>query len=370
MAEYKITWYSPMQQQVSIIANFTSLEYAWVENSIGVLKLVFPIDLYSNSWVARDAFFAVYRDNVLEMNTIWFLRKIEYADDAGTVTLIAYSANYIFGDPENRAGRIVISEAGNTTYSEFQDYADDIIKTLASQNVGLGALDTERDLSNYLTIAAKDSAGPIVSKSCSKALLLPLFQEICESARQEGTPIYFDIVCTRLPYAEYSLQLELRTYIQQRGFDLRDTIVVSKERGNISNALLTIDYGSEITTCYAAGSGEGALQPQEEYSDTTRLGASAFNRREAYIEVSSTADEDVLISSAKEVVALGKPKLKFSGNLIETPSFRYGIDWNFGDRIKAYSHGYTFDARISAISLRVSNESEAIEVNILGESDL
>ena len=370
MAEYKVNWYNPKQQQLSILSNFVSLEYAWAENSIGVLKLVFPIDMYSNSWVVRDAFFAVYRNDVLEMDTVWFLRKVEYNDEAGTVTLIAYSANYIFGDPDNRAGRVVIYESGSSTYTELQDYADDMIKTLASQNAGLGALDAERDLSNYLTIAAKDSAGPIVSKSCSKALLLPLFQEICESARQEETPVYFDVVCTRLPYSSYTLQLELRTYVRQRGSDLRSSLTVSRDRGTISNPILTLDYGSEITVCYAGGSGEGSIQPVENYSATERLGASAFNRRESYIDISSTTDTAVLQSSAKEVVAAGKPKIKFSGNLVETESFRYGIEWKWGDRIAVSSHGYTFDARISAMSVRVTQGSETLEVSITGETDL
>lgn len=370
MSEYSINWYSAQQKLLGIITNMVSLEYAWAENSIGVMRLTVPSNYYSQDWVARDCFFAIYRDGILQMDTIWFLRKLEYDDTAETLTIIAYSANYLFGDPDNRTGRIVIYDTSVTAYTELQTYADDMIKTIASQNIGLAALDTERDLSTYLSIEANASGGPIVTKSFAKALLLPLFQEICESAKQEDTPVYFDVVCSRLPDAFNGLQLELRTYVGQRGADLREILTVSKDKGNISNTAFSIDYSAEVTVCYAAGSGEGSLQPQEEYTAPKRSVASAFNRREAYIEISSTTDTDALQSAAKEVVAAGKPKLRFSGSLVETPSFRYGVDWKWGDRLKIFSHNYTFDARISAISIKVSQGSEAIEVNLAGETDL
>jgi len=369
MAEYKIHWYSKDMSLLVILVDFNSLEYAWSENSIGILKISLPADEYPSLWVKRDSFFALYRNGILEMECIWFLRRIEFDDTNNILTLLAYSPNYLLGDPDNRAGRIVIYESGSVVYTELQDYADDMLKTLVLQNMGLGALDAVRDLSNYLSISKNTSSGPIISKSCAKALLLPLFQEICESARQEGTPVYFDIVCTSVPYAMYTLQLEFRTYTSQRGRDLRN-YTISKDMGNISNSYLIIDYGPEITVCYAAGAGEGSLQPQESYTAPRRSVASAFNRRESFISISSTDDTAVLISAAKQYVSNGKPKVKFTGSIVDTENFRYGVEWGFGDRVSVYTHGFTFDARISAISVKVSQGAESVEANISGEEDL
>ena len=52
----------------------------------------------------------------------------------------------------------------------------------------------------------------------------------------------------------------------------------------------------------------------------------------------------------------------FSGNLLDTQQFRYGVDWQFGDRITAQYGGEEFDAMIDAVVFTVDeNGQETLE---------
>ena len=50
--------------------------------------------------------------------------------------------------------------------------------------------------------------------------------------------------------------------------------------------------------------------------------------------------------------------------LQDSPGFLFGIDWGYGDFVSLNAFGTVVDARISAISINISNKAEQISVQL------
>ncbi|HLA39070.1 MAG TPA: hypothetical protein VJ417_03695, partial [Candidatus Glassbacteria bacterium] len=58
----------------------------------------------------------------------------------------------------------------------------------------------------------------------------------------------------------------------------------------------------------------------------------------------------------------GKPRLRFSGKLLDTPQAVYGKDWNFCDRVTVEYRGRQLDGLVNAVTVKVDGEgNETVE---------
>jgi hypothetical protein len=53
-----------------------------------------------------------------------------------------------------------------------------------------------------------------------------------------------------------------------------------------------------------------------------------------------------------------KPKMHFSGDIVETPAFRYGHDWWYGDRVTVVYAGIEKDAFINRVHVSRSEDGQ------------
>ena len=159
-------------------------------------------------------------------------------------------------------------------------------------------------------------------------------------------------------------RIPVKDVTDQRGndrtWDSSTPIYVGLDWGNLENSALEFDYSEEINYVYALGQGEGDDRETVEVTDITRTGLSIWNRREGakdarHIEAGDTA---ALTGEANTYLDEHKPKIKFTGDIIETPAFRYAKDWWFGDRVTLVYADYEMDAMISKVKVNRGDDGQ------------
>lgn len=256
--------------------------------------------------------------------------------------------------------RIVAYDSASSQASK-SDAADDMMKEIVRENLGSSATDTDRQLSStYFRVAADFGLGPTVRKAFSRRNVLEVLQEIADAAYEKGTAIYFDVVRTG------RVSFEFRTYKDQPGSDRRarqvaNPVIVGSSRGNLLQPHLTIDYSNEKNVVYVGGQGAGAARMVREREDTTRSTRGIFSRREEWKDQRQTNDNNYLDDAGDAELDQRLPVKRFTGVLLDTKQYQYGLDWFLGDRCTVDEFGLQFDVLVKNIYVRVGEDS-SIEI--------
>lgn len=368
---YVIHVYPPGSGTIKLLTRFNNLTMTRSENAIGALELTLPLSLLDTAIFKRDTIFAVEIDGKLELDTIWFLRHIrkENLTTSKTVVLTAYDNLYMLGSPENKTGRAIPYEDDWADYTLLAGFADDLLKGLVLRNLGAGVLDSDRDMSDILDIDPDYSLGPVIEKDVAKSMLLPVLQEICDTAAAEGTRVFFDLVTPFVPKTLHDLRFVFKTYIGNRGID-RSSLSLGTENGTMQDVVIEEDYTEEVTYGYAWGSGLGALREFEELA-SVRRNASRFNRREAFADARDVDDHAILISEAYRLLNSGRPKVRVSGKIVDRPGNMFGTQWGYADSISIREQGVVIPSRIQSVVISVDeNGTRNVEAMANGELEI
>lgn len=353
------------------------LQVAQGVGQVGAVTFSIPGD-YPVDYLRKDGIIEVWRhpqnrQPYLLFNKIFFLRRrtLTIAGGHAAWNLTAYDPNYLLSDPNGQRGRIV-GYAADTINSTKSDFADDMLKAIARENVGSGIVnDTRATLEPYLTIQADLSAAPTISKSFANRVLLPLFNEICQASATAGTYLAWDIVCAAPPVSG-SFELELQTFVNYRGLDHRvssnDPVLIGVDYGNLDEAEIDEDWTEEESWVRVGGKGEGAARLYIIDGDDTRIGESPFNRREAFLNYSNVADPIALQDEADGALRAGVPRPTYRGRIVPTETTRFDVEWGYGDYLTAQVLGRSFDARADAIVIDWRRDAgERITAHLKGE---
>ena len=121
------------------------------------------------------------------------------------------------------------------------------------------------------------------------------------------------------------------------------------------------DYTAEVNYVYAGGQGEGSDRNVNEVSDSARYGASAWNRREAFIDARNESSDAGVTAKGYDRLNEGRPVKSFRGEITDSPSARYGTHWWFGDRVICEYRGVEYDVIVTAVSVTLdSNGNESV----------
>ena len=337
------------------IANY--LSYSYVLNcapgNVGVLELELPRN-FNTSLLMRDGRIGPWRS---------INGRAPYNDNGAQflIETVRYRSTYTFVRASHATGildrRIIAYSAGSSYSQKSAAPADDQIKTFWAENAGasiVGAdrdgVETQADISAYVTSQASLGAGASVAKAAARRRLLAVAQELCEASTTAGTYMTFEII------APTESTLELRTYTTQRGVDRRfgtsNPVILREQAGVLENAQLEIDWRNEKTFVVAGGQGEGTQRLIATALDTTRMGVSPFGRIEGFVDMSNVADSASLQDDADAGVRYGRPVVTFTGDLIETPALTRGIQFDLGDMVTAEDPQtrMQYDVRLDRVS--------------------
>jgi hypothetical protein len=220
-----------------------------------------------------------------------------------------------------------------------------------------------------LTIQGDNTLAPSISKKFAWEKLKPNLDEICNDVRQRGHWLGYDMVRTARGTVEF------RTYYGQRGNDYTGSNrkIVSTEFNNLINPMLSFNAENERNYAYVTGTGVENDRTIVEVSDANRINTSRWNRREtqvyaAYLGADTTTD--YLTSQGNAELYERRPKTSLTGNIVESNNFRYGVNFDYGDKLIAQYIGYTFDVHVDKVNIRVQpdlEEFETLTIRINGE---
>lgn len=357
MATHWLQLLTPDGDPLRIIEQFTRLEYVRVLNDLGWFTLIVPED-YPDDLLAPDNLFEIYREPegaAPQLQMVGFLRRWGWESQPDGTELLTQS-----GPDQLRLlePATIAYEAGEPE-ADKTGFADDVIKAIVREaREALAGNDAEGRPKRYpaanFAVDPDVSQGETIERRFSWRQMLPVIQEIAEASRHQGTPVYFD--CVPVGRAQF----QFRTWVNVRGADHTLSgglipVIFSREAGNLGDPSLAEDWTQEINYVWGGGQGEGLARVIDTENDLPRMGRSLWNRRDIFQDAREEVTVQGVANRAFERMQAGRPRIFFSGNLLDTPQSRYGVDWGFGDKVTARYRGQEFDGIVRTIQVTVDD---------------
>jgi hypothetical protein len=346
--------------------SFLSLTATRVANEIGQFTLYLPPS-FDESLLAPDRMIQVWRrprGGQLGLWQVYFIRRWNLRDE-GSREVIEVSGPDC-NDLLRR--RVIVAYSGDPDYTIIGDNveADLMMQTLvaASQVENANGPATEsgtREWTDFSVGGNGTGLGPVVSKSFELGAYLltesgnGILPQIADAARIAGTEVFYAIVPIITPTG---IRFEFRTYLNQPGQDVSGSVTFAKEFGNLKNPSLEIDYSREENYIYAGGQGLETDRVVAQAYDVAAYGASRWNRIEGFAYATNQSTPDAVASFAASNLADRRYKTRFTGEPMDTKGTRFGIQWNFGDRVTARYRRYQGTHIIRAVSLSVDSKGK------------
>ena len=358
---YSLYLYTPTSTLLKVITNYTSLHYVRSVNQVGTLVFTISRSLIDSTFLKKDGRLEIWRSlssssEYLETKTQWFIRNIQYDVDAQLYTITALSALCLLD-------RRIIAYDSGTSYSDKFGYPATLIQLYVIENLGSSTTDTARNWSNFISVPTPTlDTFSFTQWQQSRKSLLSTIQDIAQDSAQNDAPLFFD-----LEYDPGSKLFTFLTFTQQRGIDHstgQSIITLSPEFGNLAEVTIEDDYTNEITQVYVGGKGLGADISITSASDSTRINESPFGRIETFVSTQSTNSAYAIPALATQTLREGRPRRIVSGRIINRAGTEYGVNWNWGDRIKVQIDEQVYTARIDTIEVDISGGKETINAQI------
>jgi len=365
---YEIWLTSDTGSRLAHLTTITTLTASRVVNGVGWFALKLPLSFDINM-IGVDRMVQIWRQPRGGVMSLWrpyFLRKWVFSTEGSreVVTLEGPCINDVL------RRRIVAAYSG-TAQASKTDFADDMMKEVVTQSIADGVAPLPaagtRVWSN-LSIQADASAGPTITKTFPFDTLLTssgngVLAVLAQAAREAGTEVFFSIEPNVVTGS--SLTLQFQTKVNQPGQDVTSFVVFDQARGNMREPSLEYDYSEEENYIYAAGQGEGAARNIQQVSDSTRYSASIWNRCEGFADARNQTADNGVIAAGNSALEQERPRIRFTAIPVDTAGTRFGIDWNFGDKVRSRYKNVEFDTIIRAVTISLDgNRRETIQARL------
>lgn len=361
-ASYEVWLDDDRGRRLALLDGLSSLEVVKTVNAAGYFQIV--IGGLAEGMLARDRMIEVWRKpqgGNLELYFAGFLRRWRL-NGFGWATISGPGVTELLG-------RRIVAYAAGSSQADKTDQADDMMKAVVRENFTASATDGDRSLAGVgFSVAGDTGGGPSIRKGFAWKNCLDVLQDIAETAALAGTDVFFEVRPT-FP-GDGTIGLLFDTAINQPGVDRTvgaggaDVALFGLEYGNLDEIELDYDASDEVTVGYGGGQGEGDNRTTAEVEDTSRSGLSVWQRREAFGDARNEQASAGVTAKSQEIVQAGRPKLRFKGRLLSTDQTRYGLDWNFGDRVSAQYRGMNFDGLVRQVTLTMNEQGEAIRASL------
>lgn len=326
-----------------------------IVNNIGAFVLNLPWD-FDSKLIKLDGLVEFWRSpegGALKWVGTGMVRRHKFHDDNGKDVLTLGGVDAI-----DLLRRRIVAYAADSTGSLQTDNADDIMKAIVKQNLGANAVAARNLTALGFTVDVDLHAAPSITMGFSWKNVLEVLQNLANASAQNGVELFFDLIPVLITSTQ--IGFNFRTFTGQPGKNHTypngiNPVQFGKEWGNLGAAELEIDYGEEINYVYVGGDGEDEARTIVELSDPTRVGASPYNRCETFTDARNNSGSSLYSKGNNELIA-GNPKRRFQGELLDTEQTRYGINWEFGDKVSATYLGNQFNGIIRGVSFSVNSD--------------
>lgn len=339
----EIRIHTPEGQALYSVQDYLRFEAVKSLSTLGGCLLIMPDEIYDVTRLERDSIITFTHNVGSGFSTTWafFLRRLRRTP--GVLTLSGDGCKVMLKD------RIVAYYA-HTDETDRTDQVDDFAKEIVRENLGTQAA-TARDVSTYLAVAPDITQGPSLSKAYAWQNVLTTIEGLQGAALLQGTKIYFDVV----PQLSTDLlvRFTFNTYLDQPGSDRTgvssyEKMIFSEARGNLIDPMVEYDWRDRPTVAYGLGQGEGDDRTlQIAFADSHD--STPWSRIETYVDARMSETANAVYQEARRALAEHGPRIFFRGEAIDTDGSRFGIHWNWGDRVVGEYEGSEFDCLIDAV---------------------
>jgi hypothetical protein len=128
---------------------------------------------------------------------------------------------------------------------------------------------------------------------------------------------------------------------------------------------LEYDYSKEENYIYAAGQGEGTARNVQQVSDSDRYLLSIWNRCEGFADARNQTADNGVREAGRAALETGRPRIRFAATPVDTAGTRFGIDWDFGYKVRSRYKNVEFDTIIRAVTISLDgNRRETIQARL------
>jgi len=341
----------------SLLATTLGFRYSQIVNGIGWIDIKLPKS-FNTDFIMPDKMMQVWRaakGGKMALRRIYFLRKWRYTTTRNRETLVISGP-----DINDLLRRRIVAAYSGSSQAQKSDFADDMIKEVVTESISDAAAPTPTAgtrVWNDLSIAVDVGAGPSINLAFAYDKLLTsagggALPAIARAAREAGTEVFFDIKPNVVSTG--SVNFQFYTNINQLGQDLTGLgVLFDQERGNMKNPFLEYDYSNEINYVYSAGQGEGQARNIQQVYDSTRYSVSQWARCEGFADARNRSTNNGVREKGRQVLEGGRPRRRFGAWPQDTQFARFGIDWDFGDRVRTRYRGIEFDAVVRSVVISI-----------------
>jgi hypothetical protein len=352
MADYEVYILTPQNVLRAVVTNFSRLEYTLVVNAIHALTLELPGVVEFE----EDDRIEVYRDGALVGDTQFLAAEISTRLSAGgeyTTVVSAVGALAVLNWP-------VVNYAPGMLQSHQSGYAGDVIKQLARQNLGSLATDTARNMSEYLAVQDYANDGALVSVDSGWRRLLDVIKEVAGCSAENGIDLFYDVV------KNASGKLELRTYTGQRGTDRSTTVLLTPERANMGDCVLTRDYSTGANRVIVGGTGQELWRVVTEVPNSAQVNSSPWGYIKEHFYTCQAETVNNAVLAGQSYLRLSANKVTLSGTPIQTPGTQYGVHYGWGDQVSIEFLGYVAVVSVDRVQVSVQDGKEDVRMEARG----
>lgn len=342
--------------RIAQLSTGLGLSASKIVNGIGQFTWVAPPS-FDRTIVKPDQMFQLWYEpfgGVKKLWNIYFLRRFHYR-----------SKGFEFGGPDINGllwRRIVAAYSGSSQAKKTSMEADDMMKEVVAESL----LDTADPAPAFgtrawvnLTIQADSTLGPVISKAFA-------FEKLCTfdgggvlpalrgAAAEAGTEVFFAIQPKVV--GSSSITFEFRTFINQPGQDVSDTVIFDEDSGNLLEPELEIDYSREENYIYATGQGVEETRNVQQVYDTARIGQSIWGRMEGEADSRTQDTSNAVTASGNSALWEGQPKTRFTGKLADTEGTAFVKHWDVGDKVKVKFPPIELTSIVRAATLSVDQD--------------
>lgn len=353
-ATYEITFDDPRGSRLAVMDDVYTLNTQKIINNVATLKA--EIGTKYDDLFRPDALIEVWRksEGTASLFDAYFIRAWQYERRYNRERSVIWAQSVT-----QMLTRRIIAYASGSAYTSKNAPLDNMMKAIVRENLGSLATDTDRQLTSLITVAADKGEAPTAPKSFAYRGVLEVLRDISDLSRTKGTRLYFGF----RPYFDSAglIHFEFFTKVNCLGIDhsTDKQVIFSPEWGNLVNPKLTFDYRESASVVYAGGQGLEADRIVEEREDVETSKQSPWNRVEEFYNCSGQAETVAEVQASGDArLAEMRPRVSFSGELVDTPAARFSKHWDFGDLVTISYRGLQMPAIINSVAIYNSVDGE------------
>ncbi len=357
---HRLALFTDIGLQLQVLKQVESFNYYRAANTVGGFKMIMKPD-FDETLIAPDHIVQFWRqarggEELLMLSG--FCRKWGWFEDRR-----GNDRFFVEGvDQNDLIDRRIIAYFAEESESVKTDFADDLIKAIIRENMGALAPVDEAGRpraydADYFSVMADTSEGPSVTRSFAWRYVLPVIQEVAQSSRDLGFPLYFDMVPSATPAV-----FEFQTFIPYLGVDRSMSssvpVIFSREFKNLGRPRWEEDWFDERNYVYGGGQGEEDDRMIDPEDDVWRMHKSIWNRRECFQDAREESTQIGVANKAFERMQKERPVVRFEGDLLDSPMTTFGKDWHYGDNVTARYHGREFSGIVDGYRISVDERGK------------